>query len=417
MPVMVTKRVPAVTRDLTQAFRKHRVAQHRRREGLGAAGASVHSANYPGSDPLLEGASSGPESAAKKASLPPRWVDFADRAKEDIKEIREQLAQLANAQERRLQRGDAGDAPEVEAISAAIATQIRVCEQSIHQVRTAGGGEGALLDDEFRVNTQRSLAAQLQQLSKQCRELQKGYMKEVKSRRQRSRNPGDLEAGISAAGGAPSTSGPVREQGMSQMQLLELENAEEFASQRSAEVAQIATSIEELNRIFRELAVMVIDQGSILDRIDYNTEKIYKRSDDGRKQMEKAVMTKRKNDSRAGYCFMWWVTADAVAFIILLIKWHLKYGLKNVLYFLVFLAAFCASMWYGWRYIQPLLCPKLTSCFQILPEGLDPANLWKKIRPGPVNCAKAAAAAGGGGVGGVGAGLNAMRHVWRPPGS
>jgi len=421
MPVMETKRKPVI-RDLTQSFKRHRTAQRRRREGgTGQPG------TYPGSEALLfAGGSSDPESptSREKASLPPRWVDFADKAKEEIKEIREQLAQLANAQERRLLRGsggEVGDKPDgdVEAISGAISMQIRVCEQSIHQVKTFGAGSTAVLDAEFRMNTQRSLAAQLQQLAKQSREVQKSYMKEVKRRKkkemQQQSGTLDLENGGAASRGGAG-GGPAQEMVLTQAQMLELENLEEFAAQRSGEVAQIASSIEEMNQIFRELATLVIDQGSILDRIDYNTEKIYKKSDDGRKQMEKAVETKKKNDSRAAWCFLGWAIADAVVLVILLAKWQIKYGLKNVLLFICCLAVVFAGLWYGGRYLQPICCPKLTSCLQIFPESWDPNTLWKKFRPGPINAAKAAAAANGGGAGGAAAGLNALRHVWRPPG-
>ncbi len=36
----------------------------------------------------------------------------------------------------------------------------------------------------------------------------------------------------------------------------------------------LAKSIEELSVIFKELAVLVIDQGTVLDRIDYNMEQV-----------------------------------------------------------------------------------------------------------------------------------------------
>jgi hypothetical protein len=43
---------------------------------------------------------------------------------------------------------------------------------------------------------------------------------------------------------------------------------------RDKEIQQIARSIEELSQIFKELAILVIDQGTILDRIDYNMEQV-----------------------------------------------------------------------------------------------------------------------------------------------
>lgn len=47
---------------------------------------------------------------------------------------------------------------------------------------------------------------------------------------------------------------------------------------RDVEIQQIAKSIEELSQIFKELAVLVIDQGTILDRIDFNMEQVVGRS-------------------------------------------------------------------------------------------------------------------------------------------
>eukprot|EP00435_Cladocopium_sp_Y103_P069894 s617_g34.t1 len=64
-----------------------------------------------------------------------------------------------------------------------------------------------------------------------------------------------------------------------QEQLAELDEMEVIAAQRSSEIAQIASSVVELNRIFKDLASLVIDQGTVLDRIDFNTEKIYQRPD------------------------------------------------------------------------------------------------------------------------------------------
>jgi syntaxin 16 len=51
---------------------------------------------------------------------------------------------------------------------------------------------------------------------------------------------------------------------------------------RDVEIQQIAKSIEELSQIFKELAVLVIDQGTILDRIDFNMEQVVGRSPSSR---------------------------------------------------------------------------------------------------------------------------------------
>jgi syntaxin 16 len=62
---------------------------------------------------------------------------------------------------------------------------------------------------------------------------------------------------------------------------------------RDQEIVKIAQSIEELGSIFKELAVLVIDQGTILDRIDYNMEAVVEHTKTGIKQLEKAEKSQR----------------------------------------------------------------------------------------------------------------------------
>ncbi len=61
-----------------------------------------------------------------------------------------------------------------------------------------------------------------------------------------------------------------------------------MVNQRDEEINRIAKSIEELAQIFKELAVLVIDQGTILDRIDYNMEQVLENTKEGIVQLNKA---------------------------------------------------------------------------------------------------------------------------------
>ena len=47
-----------------------------------------------------------------------------------------------------------------------------------------------------------------------------------------------------------------------------------IAEERDYEIQRIAKSVSHLSLIFKELSTLVIDQGSIIDRIDYNMDDV-----------------------------------------------------------------------------------------------------------------------------------------------
>lgn len=105
---------------------------------------------------------------------------------------------------------------------------------------------------------------------------------------------------------------------MTQKQLLlfEEENTK-MAEHREQEVTKIVKSIVDLNDIFKDLASMVQEQGTVLDRIDYNVEQTQTRVTEGYKQLQKAEVYQRKN--RKMYCILVLASITLLMMILLII--------------------------------------------------------------------------------------------------
>lgn len=103
---------------------------------------------------------------------------------------------------------------------------------------------------------------------------------------------------------------------MTQQQLLlfEEENTK-VAEHREKEVIKIVQSIADLHDIFKDLAQMVQEQGTVLDRIDYNVEQTQTRVTEGYKQLQRAEMYQRKN--RKMYCIL--ILASVTLFMMILL--------------------------------------------------------------------------------------------------
>lgn len=64
-----------------------------------------------------------------------------------------------------------------------------------------------------------------------------------------------------------------------------------LVAEREKEIAVILQSIREIHQFFQDIAMLVVEQGTILDRIDYNIEHAAVRVAEGRQQLEKVCIS------------------------------------------------------------------------------------------------------------------------------
>ncbi|KFM25560.1 Syntaxin-42 [Auxenochlorella protothecoides] len=87
---------------------------------------------------------------------------------------------------------------------------------------------------------------------------------------------------------------------------------------RDREVAGIVASIHELAQIMKDLSVLVIDQGTVLDRIDYNMEATAAQVTEGVKQLAKAE--KKQKQGLMAVCIMFLLVAIGILVLFVVIK-------------------------------------------------------------------------------------------------
>ena len=98
-----------------------------------------------------------------------------------------------------------------------------------------------------------------------------------------------------------------------------LETIEVESQDRMKEIVRVAQSINELASLFRELNVLVIEQGTILDRIDYNVEQTVARVKSGVADLDKADDISKK--AITAKCIGAMIVVVVILVIALIIRW------------------------------------------------------------------------------------------------
>ena len=250
-----------------------------------------------------------------RRTLPPYWVDTVDECREHMKQIGKKMQDLENTHNLRLRVfSDSEEAKlesEIDIITGQITGLFRKTERNLKRIFSTNLQQGTH-DDTIRRNIQSSMAKQLQDYSFEFRGMQKTYMSKLKEKKHGS------EGGGFFAGDEP-TAKPV-DTGFNDVQLEMLRNYEKDVNQRDQEISAIAKSIEELATIFKELSVLVIDQGTVLDRIDYNMEQVVDKVEAGVDELEKAV--KYQKSSRPVWCIVILLIANGVMILLLYFKYR-----------------------------------------------------------------------------------------------
>ncbi|KAL0978243.1 hypothetical protein UPYG_G00167910 [Umbra pygmaea] len=225
--------------------------------------------------------------------LSPKWVENVDEIQYEITRIQQKMKELAALHDKHMNRPTLDDSSEeehaIEITTQEVTQMFHRCQRAVTSLQTRCGH---CTEQEERLlrNVMSSLAGSLQELSMSFRHTQSSYLKRMKNREERSKHFFD--------------SGPLMEEdedlalydrGFTDDQLVLVEQNTVMVEEREREIRQIVQSISDLNEIFRDLAGMVVEQGTVLDRIDFNVEQSCVKTEEGLKQLQKAEQYQKKN--------------------------------------------------------------------------------------------------------------------------
>lgn len=177
--------------------------------------------------------------------------------------------------------------------------------------------QGQSFERQIRNNMQKRFAAPLQQLSLNFRRKQTAYLDKLKQIQQAA--PATSVAPPHTMITLEDDSDVVTDSVFSETQMLTVENANVLTQERNQELNRVASNVNDLATLVKDMASLVVNQGTVLDRIDYNLEQVDETTFSAVHELRIADRYQRKRHALC--CIIILAVGCAIMFSILVFKW------------------------------------------------------------------------------------------------
>lgn len=303
------------TRNLTAQFVRYRSeAKRARGPGQEAYGGDDHAtAKLLGA--ALGGDSADIEMAAGSigTSFVPSWLARSEKIKSDMTQLKGRISKLKEYHSKALLvtfDSDNTASSHVDVLTREVQEGFKRLDGEIRGMGTREAGPDD--DAQVRLQVQRQLAQALFKLSVDFRKEETRFLNKMEA--QKGLAAGSSIGLIEDEGHALGASDP----GFTESQIQKVSQAEVLIEERDEEIRKIVETIAELAQIMRDLSTLVVEQGTMLDRIDTNITQAAVKVEEGVKELVRAEKTQKQG--RALLCIIALIVMIVVMLIVIIVR-------------------------------------------------------------------------------------------------
>jgi len=248
---------------------------------------------------------------AVDVDLPPKWVDFSEQVEEILAETQIKIASLDKLHAKHVLPGFSDrslEEREIEELTTDITRDFRRCQSLIQKIGSSPAHPFPPSSQRSRhealaaKNVQRGMAAKVQDLSASFRKKQRVYMERLQGHAIKNQDILIASGTISLKGseGMTAVDDDVEAATHTQNQSLAHADPSLHLQTRDRELSEIAKSIASLAELFKDLSALVIDQGTLLDSVEYNIEQTAVQVEDAVKELK--IATHYQKSTRRRKC-------------------------------------------------------------------------------------------------------------------
>ncbi|KAJ7647319.1 syntaxin-like t-SNARE protein TLG2 [Roridomyces roridus] len=270
-----------------------------------------------------------PGHTALDLDLPPKWVDISEQVQEILADTQAKITALEKLHAKHVLPGFTDrsmEEHEIEALTTDITKDFRRCQGLIQrigaQTHTFPPDAPSSHATLTAKNVQRGLAAKVQDISATFRKKQRVYMEKLQGHAIKNQDLLVASGTISLKGseGMSAVDEDVAAATHTQVQSLSADSQD--LTTRDRELTEIAKSISSLAELFKDLSVLVIDQGTLLDSVEYNIEQTAVHVQDAAQELTVATRYQKNTGRRQCIFLLLLIIFGLVVVLILKPKRH-----------------------------------------------------------------------------------------------